>query len=74
MVRNLMYESNLEQRKKNIKIELIYCVMQLAIALCIFKFKLGLIGLLIMIIVMLLYVLYINPKYMNRPFGKKRVH
>ena len=74
MVRNLMYESNLEQRKKNIKIELIYCVIQLAIALCIFKFKLGLIGLLIMIIFMLLYVLYINHKYMNRPFGKKRVH
>lgn len=74
MVRNLMCENNLEHRKKNIKIELVYCVIQLAIAICIFKFKLGLIGLLIMLFTMLLYILYINPKYMNRPFGKKRYY
>ena len=72
MVRNLMYENDIMQRKKNIRIELLYCFIQLIIALCTFYFTMGVVGLLLIVGVLLFYILYINPKYMNRPFGKKQ--
>ena len=72
MSRNLKYEKDFAQYRKNSVIELIYCSVQLAIALCTYYFKLGAVGLLLIIAVLLFYVLYINPKYMNRPFGKKQ--
>ena len=72
MARNLMYEKDMKQRKKNSRIELLYCFVQLIIALCTFYFKMGIVGLALMVVVMLFYILYINPKYMNRPFGKKQ--
>lgn len=72
MVRNLMYEKDVKQRKKNSRIELLYCFVQLIIALCTFYFKMGVVGLALMAVVLLFYILYINPKYMNRPFGKKQ--
>ena len=68
-----MYEKDIRQRRKNAKIELLYCSIQLGIALCTFYFKLGIVGLALMLLVMLFYILYINPKYMNRPFGKKKI-
>lgn len=71
MARNLMYEKDLNQRRKNSFIELAYCSVQLIIALLTYYFKLGLIGLALIAAVLLFYNLYINPKYMNRPFGKK---
>ncbi len=71
MIRNLMYEKDITQRKKNIHIELLYCIIQFIIALFTFYFKMGIIGLSLMIVVLLFYILYINPKYMKRPFGKK---
>ena len=40
-------------------------------ALCTYHFGLGLLGTLLLLAVLIFYVLYINPKYMNRPFGKK---
>lgn len=72
MVRNLMLEKDMAQRKKNMWIELLYCFLQLIIALCTFYFKMGIAGLSLMIAGLLVYLLYINPKYMNRPFGKNR--
>ncbi len=72
MIRNLMFEQDIKQRKKNTQIELIYCLIQFIIALCVFYFKMGLVGLSLMGSVMLIYIIYINPKYMNRPFGKKQ--
>ena len=72
MSRNLFYEKDLNQRKKNSQIELLYCFVQLVIALCTYYFKLGLIGLTLITAVLFFYILYINPKYMNRPFGKKQ--
>lgn len=71
MARNLMYETNLAQRKKNSWIELAYCCVQLVIAYVTYRFTLGLMGSLLILAVLLVYVLCINPKYMNRPFGKK---
>lgn len=72
MMSNLRFEKDVIQRKKNTQIELLYCLTQLIIALFVFYFKMGIVGLSLMIAVMLFYVLYINPKYMNRPFGKKQ--
>ena len=40
-------------------------------ALCTYHFGLGLLGSLLLFVVVCVYVLYVNPKYMNRPFGKK---
>jgi len=72
MARNLKYEKDFAQRRKNSVIELIYCTVQSVIALCTYYFKLGAVGLALIIAVLFFYVLYINPKYMNRPFGKKQ--
>ena len=71
MMSNLRFEKDAIQRKKNTLIELLYCFTQLIIALFVFYFKMGIVGLSLMVAVMLFYILYINPKYMNRPFGKK---
>ena len=71
MASNLRYEKDLTQRRKNSRIELIYCCVQAAIALCTYHFGLGLLGSLALFAVVCVYVLYVNPKYMNRPFGKK---
>jgi len=72
MARNIFYEKDPTQRKKNSRIELIYCLIQLAVALFTFRLGLGLIGLLLHIAVMMVYIFYINPRYMNRPLGKKQ--
>jgi len=71
MARNLWYEKDLTQRRKNSRIELVYCCVQAAVALCAYHFGLGLLGSLLILAVVCVYVLYVNPKYMNRPFGKK---
>jgi len=71
MAWNLRYEKDLKQRRKNSRIELGYCCMQFAIALLTLRFKMGLVGLLLIIVLTLFYVQVINPKYMNRYFGKK---
>ena len=71
MARNLWYEKDLAQRRKNSRMELIYCCVQAAVALCAYRWGLGLVGTLLLLVVLIFYVLYINPKYMNRPFGKK---
>jgi len=72
MARNLNYERDFSQRRKNSVIELIYCSVQLVIALCTYYFEIGVIGLALITAVLLFYILYINPKYMNRPLGKKQ--
>lgn len=71
MAHNLLYEKDGAQRRKNSRIELLYCCVQLGIALLTYHFGMGLAGLLLILAVLLFYILYINPRYMNRPFGKK---
>lgn len=71
MAWNLRYEKDLVQRRKNSRIELVYCCVQAAVALCTYHFGLGLLGTLLLLAVLIFYVLHINPRYMNRPFGKK---
>lgn len=73
MARNMMFENDIVQRKKNALIEMAYCLIQFVIAVCVFHFKMGIVGLSLMVVVLMFYIFYINPKYMNRPFGKKEL-
>ena len=52
-------------------LSLMAIILQAAVALCTYHFGLGLLGSLLLFAVVCVYVLYVNPKYMNRPFGKK---
>lgn len=70
MAFNLRYEKDAKQYKKNMKIELIYCMVQVAIFLFGFYSKIYWAGTLLLIIVALIYILWVNPKYMNRRMTK----
>ena len=70
MASNHRFEQDFQQRRKNTKIELRYCLIQLGIALLIIYAGIGLIGALLMLITALVYILVINPKYMNRKLTK----
>lgn len=72
MVRNLMKEKDPARRRKNSWIELGYCLAQLFIGLLTADGGIGLVGLALNLILCLLYVQWINPRYMGRRFGKKR--
>ncbi len=73
MAFNLRHEKDFDQRRKNVRIELLYCCVQLGIALLTIHFGLqGLAGLSPTAAVLIFYILYVNPKCMNRPFGRKR--
>lgn len=72
MARKLKYEKDLRRIKRNCVIELFYCTLQLIIAIFTYYFKLGIIDLALITAVLFFYILYVNPKYMNRPFGKKQ--
>lgn len=72
MAYNHRYEMNLEQRAKNTRIELIYCVIQAVIALVGYRVrKLRFLVGVALLVVCLVYILYINPKYMNRQLVRK---
>lgn len=70
MAANHRYEPDLKQRRKNANIELVYCCIQLGVALLTVHFGLGLVGAAGMIAVASVYILYINPKYMARKLTK----
>ena len=70
MAFNLRYEKDAKQYKKNVKIELIYCMVQAAIFLFGYYSKIYWAGTLLLITVALIYILWVNPKYMNRRMTK----
>ena len=70
MAFNLRYEKDAKQYKKNVKMELVYCMIQAVIFLFGYYSKLYWLGALLLLIVALLYILWINPKYMNRRMTK----
>lgn len=70
MASNHRFTQDLQQRKKNTKIELLYCLLQLGIAYLIIYPGIGLIGALLMMITVFIYIVVINPKYMNRKLTK----
>ena len=71
MVRNLMKEKDPARRRKNSLIELAYCVGQLCIGLLTADGGIGLVGAALNLILCLLYVLWINPRYMGRRFSRR---
>ncbi len=77
MLHNLKYEKNPKQYKQNVFIELSYCGVQAVIFLTSYLCRVFFNPLLMYIATPLLlantlfYLLFINPKYMNRPFIKK---
>ena len=70
MASNHRFEVDLKQRAKNTKIELLYCSVQAAVALTAYFTQLYFLGAIALIIVCILYLLKINPKYMNRKLTK----
>lgn len=67
---NHRFTQDPQQRKKNTKIELMYCLVQLGIAYLIIYAGIGLIGALLMMITVFVYIMVISPKYMNRKLTK----
>lgn len=72
MAHNLKYEKDAKQHRRNVMIELAYCGVQAAIFLFGYFSKMNYAGTALLIVVALVYLLFINPKYMNRPFIKKK--
>ena len=70
MASNHRFEPDRDRRRKNICVELAYCALQTAIGLLDICFGLGLAGSGIAIVVMLIYLLCINPKFMGRKLTK----
>ena len=72
MARNLRYEKNEAQYRKNVKIELAYCLVQLTVALFGHYSGLQPLGTLLLMTAVLGYIFVINPKYMNRRMTRER--
>lgn len=73
MAHNLKYEKDTKQYKKNMMIELLYCGIQAVVFVFSYFSQMYYIGTTLLIVVAIVYLLLINPKFMNRPFIKKRV-
>ena len=70
MAFNLRYEKNQKQYRLNTKIELLYCIVQCAIALACYYLNIPVYAPIFLVIPCIIYILVINPKYMNRKFTK----
>ena len=72
MAWNQRYEKDLAQRRKNARIELLYCLLQAAVALGTVRSGLYFPGALLILALVLGYILVINPRYMNRQLVRKK--
>lgn len=70
MASNHRWEKDMARRRRNTRIELGYCCVQLCAALLTVRFGLDLAGAAIMIVIASVYVLYINPRFMFRKLTK----
>ena len=70
MTSNHRFEADRKQRRRNVNIELCYCILQVIVFLLDVHFDLGLVGTVVIIAVALVYILYINPKFMSRKLTK----
>ena len=70
MAANHRYEPDKAQRRKNARIELLYCCVQLCVVFLTIRFGMGLVGGALMIAAGCVYILYINPKFMSRKLTK----
>lgn len=72
MATNHRFENNLTKRKRNTHIELLYCLIQLVIALLGAYTNHLFIATICLCTTCLIYIIKINPKYMNRIFVKSK--
>lgn len=72
MTCNLLYEKRPEQRRKNARIELLYCLLQAAIAVSAHLSRLYFLGTLGILAVLMGYIFWINPRYMDRRLVRKK--
>lgn len=72
MTCNLLYEKRPEQRRKNAQIELLYCLLQAAIAVSAHLSRLYFLGTLGILAVLMGYIFWINPRYMDRRLVRKK--
>ncbi len=72
MARNHRYEKDPAQRRKNARIELVYCLIQAAIAVAGYLTEVYFVATAGLIAVALTYIFLINPKYMNRQLTYRR--
>ena len=70
MASNHRWEEDMARRRRNTRIELGYCCVQLAAGFLTVCFGLGLAGAVLMIITTCVYVLYVNPRFMGRKLTK----
>ena len=72
MAFNLRYEKDKKQYQKNTRIELLYCSIQAGIAL--FGYHTGYhnVGTVLLLVVVMIYIFKINPKYMNRQMTREK--
>ena len=66
VITNHRFEQDEDQRRKNINIELGYCGIQLLLSLLTIYSGKGLVGVTLILLVEFVYLLYINPNFMNR--------
>lgn len=64
------FEPDPVRRRKNTRIELVYCLIMLAAGLSKVYAGTGLVGTAAMIVIMSVYILYVNPKFMGRKLTK----
>ena len=66
MAANHRWEPDPDRRRKNTRIELGYCCAQLLAGLLTVRFGMGLVGAALVIALCLVYILYVNPRFMSR--------
>ena len=66
MASNHRYEKDLKQRAKNTKIELLYCLIQWIVAVVGYKLHIGFWAGVMLCVNACVYIIIVNPKYMNR--------
>ena len=72
MAWNIRQEREPRQRRKNAWIELTYCILQAVVGLVMVDMGLGLVGTVLMVTLGAVYILVINPRYMNRRLTRSK--
>lgn len=72
MACNLRYEKRPERRRKNARIELLYCLLQAAVMVSAHLSRLYFLGTLGILALCLGYIFWVNPRFMDRVLVKRK--
>ena len=70
MASNHRFETDKKQRRRNVNIELGYCILQTMVMILDIYLGLEFVATIIILVVGLIYILYVNPKMMSRKLTK----